>query len=415
MSLQDKKPDGVEKPKGNVIKLPQRHPLIDDPKAQELAKLLTYCRPHGSKTERHFINDYLMPLGVKFDTKGNAFKRIGDAPVMWSCHTDTVHHRKGKQVVEFWTGADSEMLFGVKFGEASGCLGADDTAGIFIMMEMIRDKVPGLYVFHRGEECGSIGSHWIADHNKKFVEGIKFCIAFDRKDIKSIITFQRGDRTCSDEFAKSLAEQIGMGHECDDGGVWTDSASYTDLIPECTNISVGYYDAHSSRESLNVSYLMRLRDAMVKLDTSKLVEKRKAGDKESKPKTRVYYDDGYTWGRSYSYSHTGHTRPAGGHTSVELDNKYGFNEWMKYFGYDSKTGWWLPFTNMKLPQPVKETKSEKKGKGNSGSDLYEIRRMIRDNPEIICDMLDQSGWTAEKLGDHILQCGGTVTPPFYGM
>src|SRR5205085_807202 len=95
---------------------------------------------------------------------------------------------------------------------------------------------------------GGKGSGFIADKNKKALDGIKFAIAFDRRGTKSIITFQRSKRCCSDDFAKSLAEQFDLGHTCDTTGSFTDTASYTDLVGECTNISVGYEGAHSQGE-----------------------------------------------------------------------------------------------------------------------------------------------------------------------
>ena len=34
----------------------------------------------------------------------------------------------------------------------------------------------------------------------------------------------------------------------DTGGSFTDTANYTDIIPECTNLSCGYYNAHTQSE-----------------------------------------------------------------------------------------------------------------------------------------------------------------------
>ena len=41
-------------------------------------------------------------------------------------------------------------------------------------------------------------------------------------------------------------------------GVFTDTALYRDIIPECTNISVGYFHAHSSQECIDAMHVYRL-------------------------------------------------------------------------------------------------------------------------------------------------------------
>ena len=66
-------------------------------------------------------------------------------------------------------------------------LGADDKLGCYIMCRMIEKKVPGLYVFHVGEECGGIGSSHLADKRKDLFKDIDYCIAFDRKGYNDFI------------------------------------------------------------------------------------------------------------------------------------------------------------------------------------------------------------------------------------
>lgn len=258
-----------------------------------LLQMLTYKRPHGSKTERRFISRFLMPLGLQRDRFGNMWKIIGDNPtVMWSSHTDTVHTTKGMQLL----GYDKDEV-GVSANEKnSNCLGADDAAGVWLMHQMITENVPGLYIFHRAEEGGRKGSIWLAKNNADLLKGVKYAIALDRRLEGSIITHQSGDRCCSEEFSKSLAAQLGMDFKSDDTGSFTDTASYVDLIGECTNISVGYKGAHGQYERQDVKYLFQVRDALMKLDASKLEEKRKPGDKERKTYTYGgYYHGGRDW------------------------------------------------------------------------------------------------------------------------
>lgn len=234
------------------------------PDVSELLAMLTYKRPSGGATEAAFIRRFLLPLGVQRDEYGNHWLQIGKAPILWSCHTDTVHGTEGKQRILYGDGIAS-----VDNGE---CLGADCGTGVWLMSEMIRAGVAGTYVFHADEEIGGYGSDYIALETSERLKGIDFAIAFDRKGTNEIITHQMGKRCASDLFATSLAECLRpLAYKASDGGTFTDTANYASFIPECTNISVGYYKQHTKGEHQDVAHALRLRDALCSADWSKLV------------------------------------------------------------------------------------------------------------------------------------------------
>ena len=270
----------------------------------DLISMLEYRRPEGSRSERKFISRFILPTMAVPDKRGNYSIRIGSAPIMWSCHTDSVHRMGGMQVLK----RVGDFGIGVSDGDKSNCLGADDAAGVWLMCEMIRAKVEGLYVFHRNEEHGCVGSRWLVKNTPELVKGIKFAVALDRRDKDDIITHQSGSRCCSDEFAKSLAEQLDMGYKPSPNGSFTDTAQYTGLIGECTNLSVGYKFAHSKTEEQDGLFLLNLKDKLVKVDVNKLVEKRKAGEVEA----RTYSYDGYEgygcYGGGNYYGHSSSDR-----------------------------------------------------------------------------------------------------------
>lgn len=197
--------------------------------------------------------------GFHFDSAGVV------PPTMFSCHIDTVHGEVGLQSVQVNT-INGRDIVTLADKSDTRCLGADDAAGIWIMLNMIKAKVKGLYVFHNGEEVGGIGSGLLSSMNPEFFSQFKHCIAFDRKGTHSIITAQMGSVCCSTLFANTLGSMIGMGHLPDSTGVYTDSAEYTHLIPECTNLSVGYYNEHTVKESLDLTYLTQLVQALLTVD-----------------------------------------------------------------------------------------------------------------------------------------------------
>lgn len=157
------------------------------------------------------------------------------------------------------------------------------------MMEMIKAEVPGLYVFHRMEEKGGCGSRFIVKSTPELLDGIQYAIAFDRRGKTSVITHQAGLRCASQEFVDSISpmlptvsysENVVISYKADDGGTFTDTANYTDFISECTNISVGYENEHTVKETQSIGHLLKLRECMIKFDHTRLVAARDRTKKE---------------------------------------------------------------------------------------------------------------------------------------
>jgi hypothetical protein len=258
--------------------------------------MLKHKRPAYSKQDEIFIEQYIEPVNVFDDDAGNLIKIIGDDPeVMWSCHTDTVHMTSGYQEVRV-----KGQYIGIN-DKNSNCLGADDTAGVWLMLELIRAGKEGLYVFHRAEEIGGKGSSFIARNTPDLLKNIKCVIALDRKGTRDVITHQ-GTRCCSDTFAKSLADALDMKFELSDRGLFTDSANYTDIVGECTNLSIGYENAHSDKEILDMAFLQNLSNKLIALDYSKLVYDRKAGDIDENDLWHKPFNYNSIYGTSDSYT-----------------------------------------------------------------------------------------------------------------
>jgi hypothetical protein len=70
--------------------------------------------------------------------------------------------------------------------------------------------------------------------------------------------------------------------------VFTDTANYTRLIGECTNLSVGYFRQHGPTEHTSLAFAYRLRNALVAGDWTKLDFERKPGEKD--PDLMSYFD-----------------------------------------------------------------------------------------------------------------------------
>lgn len=241
-----------------------------------LIDMLTYCRPHGSDTETDYRQRFILSkvAGSYVDDYGNIHATVGDSPrVLFSSHTDTVHAEAGRQRVAVDANGYAR-LHPMELGR--NCLGADDTAGCFIMLELIAAGIPGHYIFHYGEERGGIGSSALAEvHAEWLTESFDHAIAFDRRGFGDIITHQGYGRCASDAFATAFAHALNVAgdrlrYQPCDRGIYTDTAEYAELIPECTNVSVGYFDEHTPAECLHIGHVLRLSDALQALDYSTL-------------------------------------------------------------------------------------------------------------------------------------------------
>lgn len=291
-----------------------------------LVHILGTCRAGGSEGEKLIIDQYIRTIdGVSEDSYGNLHVEIGaHNGVMFSCHTDTVHAIKDPVYQEIGLIEDHTLILMDK----GKVLGADDGVGMEIMLTMIEHKVPGLYVFHRDEERGGGGSSHIAKE-EWLLEGITKCIAFDRKGFTDVITHQFGMRCCSDEFAQELSRCLNLHDdefefEPDNGGTFTDSANYTHLVSECTNLAVGYLQQHTSKESTSLVFLDKLVSACVKLDWNALPAKRD-------PDTIEYDDYGYGGYGTYGmYGGYGNYRSCGQYKKKgpDFDNWYSIYDWV---------------------------------------------------------------------------------------
>lgn len=254
-----------------------------------LARALSMKRPHNSEgTQR--LTDWLQenaPAHAKVhrDAAGNLHidtRTIPNNRTLFTAHVDTVHRDQGpnkiRKTATHW--------------HADGApLGADDGAGCAVLMHLLHANVPAYYLFTQGEECGGIGATYVAKHNAALLGEFDRAIAFDRRGIDSVITHQGWSRTASDAFAEALANELcadmTLMYSPDDTGVYTDTAEFIDVIPECTNVSVGYAREHSDEESLDILHFVALAERVVQIDWDGLPTERDPKKLESK------YDDYY--------------------------------------------------------------------------------------------------------------------------
>lgn len=285
----------------------------------DLVALLEYARPHDTPGELAFLQGYLVPrlraLGMEIELDGfsNLWCKVAPSSgypgpsFLWSCHIDTMDSRGGTKGVQW---APDGRTLELKKRKPGRCLGADDGAGVWLLLRMIGAGVPGSYVFHRGEERGRLGSEFVANNEPERLAGFDACVAFDRRDYRNLITHQMGERCASEAFAASFSKALnaagrGLAYEADDTGSYTDSYSYKAHISECCNVSVGYDSEHGPRETLDALHLWRLAQSICTADLGSI-------DCERDPSEIEFDHWGYgggayggSWGASSGGSRTG--------------------------------------------------------------------------------------------------------------
>ncbi len=216
-------------------------------------ELTEYTIPHGmeNRLEKFFPKDIIE------DGCGNYYITIGKGSrTIFTCHMDTACGRYEKV---------THVINGNMIStDGKTVLSADDKCGMAIMLYMIYRKIPGTYYFFQGEESGCVGSDAILRKDREFFSDFDRMVSFDRRAYHSVITHQIGRRGCSQEFALTLAEQLnshGLNYRPDNTGIFTDSATFFGVVPECTNLSVGYFNEHSHSERTDIKFLENLAKA----------------------------------------------------------------------------------------------------------------------------------------------------------
>jgi putative aminopeptidase FrvX len=226
---------------------------------QELFELLTIQAPSGHE---HKVVKWLMPRLEKLtdrvfqDSYGNllAEKVVGDgngATVILSAHMDTVSNiQKGRKV-----------LFDEKtqtFRSSKGVLGADDRAGIAIILAVLRNIEKTSFngkikvCFSREEEVGCVGASKIP---VDFYKDANLAIVVDRRGRRDIVT-GCGEMYgfCSEavgKFFEDCSALLDMDWKAVPGGV-SDALVFSGNGVHSVNLSAGYENEHTSKETVHL-------------------------------------------------------------------------------------------------------------------------------------------------------------------
>ena len=226
-----------------------------------LFQLYSIHSPSGrEKKMRKFLRRQAEECGAQSivtDAWGNLLitKGVSDTYPCLAAHMDQVqmNHSKDFTVVQI---GDDVLGWSSKSHAQQG-LGADDKNGIFICLECLRKYDAIKVAFFVEEETGCGGSRNVG---LDFFSDGRFIVQPDRRGGRDLITSMFGGDVCSDDFVRAIgADQFGYTPE---HGSITDVGELVErgVGISCLNLSCGYYDAHTDRETTRLSELQNCLD-----------------------------------------------------------------------------------------------------------------------------------------------------------
>jgi len=242
---------------------------------QTFLDLTEYTIPYRKDNRYEKTLEKYLPKGYKTDSVGNYYVEVGTSETLFTTHLDTYckEYEKVNHVIE----GDIIKTDGTTI------LGGDNKLGMTILLYMIEQEIPGTYYFFLGEEPIISGGLWGSQNalasNTEFFKRFKRAIAFDRKQTGSVVTRQKARPCCSNEFAQALCDELtsnGVESKPDPNAYYTDTATFLDIIPECTNISAGGWNVHYKTEYVYISYTEKVAKAACKVDWESLPTERSA-------------------------------------------------------------------------------------------------------------------------------------------
>jgi tripeptide aminopeptidase len=224
---------------------------------KELYMTHSPSRKEGKMIELVKTKLLMMNIPFQMDEYGQIYNINEGAPLLVH-HMDQVQSTKCDKVL-----AIKNRLYGFTAkGKLSG-LGADDKNGIFVALNMIekfREEVS--FIFTVCEEIGGRLQELTPLLNLT-PEIAPYALIFDRKGNGDIIG--SSNNYCCEDLEVAI-EVIGREHGyTPNRGIFSDADELSKWIP-CVNLSVGYYNAHTSEEYTKPSELwnaMRLAETLI--------------------------------------------------------------------------------------------------------------------------------------------------------
>jgi len=219
---------------------------IQNPSANEITKWQAIDKVKSLVPKKFFIEEDHYG-NLLFDNRPSK-KRTEPVPTIIA-HLDQVHdYARGFRLALL----GDELVAYDHVGRRVGT-GGDDKCGIYVLIKLLLSDIPCRAIVTQDEEIGLLGAEQIVP---RWGEQSSILLQADRRGCNDLINHTNGNLIAD----KQLVDNVLALPEC--AGMRAEYGSVTDVGDLCSlfevagfNISAGYYDAHSARESIKLSEL----------------------------------------------------------------------------------------------------------------------------------------------------------------
>ena len=186
------------------------------------------------------MNTYLKRFYNKVSYTKDYVYAIGDIPITLVAHVDTAFKERPEDI--FYDRVKNVLW-------SPQGLGADDRAGVFAIINIVKSGLRPHIIFTTDEEMGGLGARVLTYIEPKPFAEMKYIIQLDRRG-KDDCVFYECDNVKFIEYIKSF-------------GFHEEYGSFSDISELCptwkvagVNLSIGYKNEHSLIEILYIDYLL---------------------------------------------------------------------------------------------------------------------------------------------------------------
>ena len=274
------------------------------------------------KLTQNGVKRYVRSKVKTMSRKGFIYHK-GTLPILLVAHMDTVHEELPRRIR------------GRKIISSPQGIGGDDRCGIYAILEILK-KYDCHAVFTEDEEVGCVGAGYFAKSKlaKRIRNKMLFAIEIDRKGNNDAVFYE-----CDNE---DFTEFVTKEYWQEDWGSFTDICEICPSI-NCAgvNLSSGYYNQHTKKETINLKELDTIISEIQKLierglkdnNRYEYVERECLYNFYRSKNYRTYTDDYFEDWNGYCYGGScrdGEKQILKHYAVYDPD----FREWVEVWGFD---------------------------------------------------------------------------------
>ena len=221
-----------------------------------------------SQSELHkTLSVYLKGKYKKVIIEKEYIVAVGDIPIALVAHMDTVFY---------------QSMTDLYYDERKGTmwspqgLGADDRAGIYIILQIIQSGLRPSIILTTDEERGGLGAQKLAKKECP-IPFLRYMIQLDRHGANDCVFYD-----CYNPSFIDYVESFGFSEA---KGSFSDISFLMPAWKICgVNLSVGYNDEHTVSETLNINWMYRTLENVKKMLVEKVIPTFEYGEVSSRLK-----------------------------------------------------------------------------------------------------------------------------------